>query len=243
MDYCRRYWFWFVGFLAFVFIINTFINAFSANLINRKFLAILPIDTSTKKLTPSPTSMTVTNHTLPSDIYPGQTSQHYSYDGVDYLLYQRPNMNIYFPGEFTPESGILYANKGDIRWKKFLYIKETSTSKNNPYWLDYQNGILSLLIVDANGAGSGEGFAKLVLINPISRTWKTESCFYFSDGLFWSEDQGISLDNSVKDYLRTHPDYASFAGYSPSTGLYKEKSCRDFAIIFYIAKIYKFRIR
>ena len=181
--------------------------------------------------TPITQPLKVDNRYLPADVYPKQATYKYSYGRKDYLLYLRPSLNFDIAGESSTQSGILYANPGDSSWKKFLTIKDTTLSKNNAYVLDYQEGTLYFLIVDTNGAGSGEGVAKLISINPVTHEWQTDICFYYS-GLVWNFGQTDSLNSAITKYLNMHPDYEFFSRSSRYQNTNQEKYCSDFQVNF-----------
>jgi hypothetical protein len=105
-----------------------------------------------------------------------QIDKTYTFNGVEYATFQRGSMNIPKSGDV---SGILFANKEDNTWKIFTHIKELSESKNNPYFMDYQEGKLYALVVDTKGVGSGEGIGKLLSLVSDSNSWNLESCFYY----------------------------------------------------------------
>ncbi|KKS81122.1 MAG: hypothetical protein UV61_C0023G0001 [Candidatus Gottesmanbacteria bacterium GW2011_GWB1_43_11] len=145
----------------------------------------------------------VSNRTLPDFVYPGQVKKDYTFAGIDYVLYQKANMNVPI-AQSSGLSGILYAKANEPVWHQFFQIKELADAKNNPFFLDYKDGSFYVLVVDANGAGSGEGNAKLLTLASTSKTWGTVSCFYFSDGFDFSDAK--PLQERVDDYLSVYPD-------------------------------------
>ncbi len=146
----------------------------------------------------------VSNRTLPDFVYPEQVKKEYTFAGIDYVLYQKANMNLPIV-QSSGLSGILYAKANEPVWHQFFQIKELADAKNNPFFLNYRDGSFYVLVVDANGAGSGEGNAKLLTLASASKTWETVSCFYFSDGDFDSSD-AKPLQERVDDYLSVYPD-------------------------------------
>lgn len=97
----------------------------------------------------------------------------------DYGLVQRPGMNIpVYNG--TDYAGVVRKALGTTDWDEYLRVGSIPDSaKNNPYNLWPEEGGLYLLLVDQNGAGSGEGIAKLVRIDEEAATFETVKCFYF----------------------------------------------------------------
>jgi len=147
----------------------------------------------------------VTEPNLPSDIYPEQIYKEYEFDGVRYLTYRRSNMNIPID-DCNDESGILYANTGDIEWKHFAKINELGSSKNNAFILDYVSNQYFILIIDANGAGSGEGIAKLLRLGEGESEWELLYCFYYIPEN-WNLDSIDNLKSVVEEFLQNNPQY------------------------------------
>lgn len=141
---------------------------------------------------------------VPDGILPQQIVKTYSFDGVEYALYQRGNMNIPMDGN---KSGILISNKNEKVWREYIEVKDLSEQANNLYSIDHVNGKYYLLAVDAGGAGSGEGIAKLIAIPKGSKSWSIQKCFYYGgqSSYDWSLGKGKSIVNLVNEYLKKYP--------------------------------------
>lgn len=124
---------------------------------------------------------------LPSDIDPGQIAR--VYDG-HYALVVRPSMNIDLssriaPGFVTNFAGVLQWNAAANRWDKLLSVSDTDSNistSNNPVELTWDSqSIPHLLVVDTNGAGSGEGIAKELVATSVDlKEWKVIDCFDYA---------------------------------------------------------------
>jgi hypothetical protein len=159
---------------------------------------------------------------LPSDIYEGQVAKEYIIEDRRFLVYQRPNMNLPIP-ESNNESGVLYADEGDTKWKPFIKVRELADSKNNVFLFDYDSQLDSytVFLIDANGGGSGEGVAKLVSIGEEGDSWDILNCFYYSsDG--WFPDDDMNLRDEVEEYLEDNPQHIQDMNGT---------SCTDFEIV------------
>ncbi|GIW69415.1 MAG: hypothetical protein KatS3mg101_0162 [Patescibacteria group bacterium] len=90
-------------------------------------------------------------------------------NNFEYTLVQRPSMNLpIYKG--TDYAGVLRRDLGTTYWEEYLRVKSTPDSaKNNPYNLWPEKDSLYLLLVDQNGAGRGEGTAKLLKIGENKR--------------------------------------------------------------------------
>ena len=173
----------------------------------------------------SPQKPLVLNKNVPPSISPEQIDKTYTFNDVEYALFQKGSMNIVKSGDV---SGILYANKDDNTWKIFTHIKELSGSKNNPYLMDYQNGKLYVLIVDTNGAGSGEGIGKLLSLASSSNTWNLESCFYYG----WLQERFYEIVSSTKNLPEAINKYIELLPQNIRTlSSDSEKYCSDFQLI------------
>lgn len=149
----------------------------------------------------------ILNRSIPAPIFPDQIAKTYSFSGIDYALYQKPNLHLPI-AKSSATSGILFAHKKDQEWKQFTEIYELSDSSNNPFILDYQAGNFFVLIVDDNGGGSSDGIAKLLTLPSGTTEWHLVSCFnyYYGDPNFdWSLTSSDSLPAVVNDYLKSHP--------------------------------------
>lgn len=165
------------------------------------------------------------NRQMPSSVIPEQIERTYTFNGVDYAVFQKGDMNIIKPGD---NSGILYANRTDKEWNIYTLIQELSNSSNNPYFLDYQNGRLYALIVDTNGAGSGEGIGKLMSIGDTSNNWILDECFYYGFPTQYSDDFIVNSDNlpsAINKYIESLPQ--NLKDISSDS----KKHCNDFELV------------
>jgi len=160
----------------------------------------------------------VIDRKLPLSIYPEQISNTYSFENIDFALYQKSNFNIPI-SRSGKSSGILYAHQNDSEWKEFTKIQETGTSKNNPYLLDHDSGRYYVLVVDTNGAGSGEGIGKLLSLKTRETNWKLESCFYYLPELDLENFEISKLKDSIIGNQKINK-YGS-----------EEDNCSDFTLI------------
>ncbi len=126
---------------------------------------------------------------LPTDIHESQIDHYALLGDIFVALVRRPSLNVYLealPAGFNASfAGIIAADSTTGKWKKILTIRDSNTTdKNNPYaiWTDggskTPQRYLFLTIVDQNGAGSGEGFMKL-LTSSDAKQWSQEQCYYF----------------------------------------------------------------
>ncbi|OGM30305.1 hypothetical protein A3D84_04830 [Candidatus Woesebacteria bacterium RIFCSPHIGHO2_02_FULL_42_20] len=167
----------------------------------------------------------VLNRNVPTSIMPDQVDKTYTFNGVEYAIFQKGNMNIVRSGDI---SGILYANKNDSIWKIFTHIKDLSGSSNNPYLMDYQNGKLYVMVVDTYGAGSGEGIGKLLSLASGANTWNLESCFYYG----WSQERFNEIVSSTKNLPEAIKKYITSLPQNLSTlSSDSKKHCSDFQLI------------
>lgn len=125
---------------------------------------------------------------IPSEIHPKQMNKFFALDNLLIATVVKPSINIYLEGiqtneEFRGENGfagLLIAEKTGKKWEKIHEIQDKNSddsTQNNPYYLWTDTNKLFLSVVDANGAGSGEGVMKVLIFN--NNEWKLESCHYF----------------------------------------------------------------
>ena len=144
--------------------------------------------------------------TTPTGIDPVQIKKEYTFNIIDYALYQKNNMNMPINSS-SNISGVLYAGKNDQTWKMFNQIKDADSTSNYPYELSFESGSLFMLVVDRNGAGSGEGIAKLLKLSQNSNKWVTTSCFYYVPERFkTSTSVSDSLSKRTEEYFTSNPD-------------------------------------
>lgn len=137
----------------------------------------------------SPTP-TISKETLPGDIHPNQIVKVVNHQ---YALVAMPSLNIYLPDiptDFKAEyRGVLHWNASIQKWEKFLSIQDTNTNisvSNNPedlWWAGASDTgrVPHLQVVDVNGAGSGEGVAKILAAEDVGlQNWKVIECFDYA---------------------------------------------------------------
>ncbi|HZZ98445.1 MAG TPA: hypothetical protein VFG51_00775 [Candidatus Saccharimonadia bacterium] len=133
--------------------------------------AVLGIVVSYKKST-GPNTQEQTKATVPQneaavetlpEYYPTQLGGVITLNGIEYVLVSRPSLNVYIKDKTTDFAGVLRRSVGTTTWGKYVQIlSNPDSAKNNPYDLYLENNHLLLLIVDQNGAGSGEGIGKVI---------------------------------------------------------------------------------
>lgn len=135
------------------------------------------------------------NLTLPSDVNAGQIKKYFKMDNLLFALVLRNNMNVVLdlPTDFTPTfAGVLVANEGEKAWTVYTHIVDKSdVNKNNPYYLLVDSKKLLLTVVDAGGAGSGEGIMSVFDLS----NKNLEGCYYF--GLNYNDP---TIDGSYYEY-------------------------------------------
>lgn len=121
------------------------------------------------------------NLETPEDIYQNQLLKFYKIDNLLLALAYNKSMNfdLSLLNVETNFSGILIANKNDKKWKKFIEIKDVKSEKNNLYYVFIKDSKLNLVIIDHNGAGSGEGVMKVFYLSKEDNNWKLENCYYY----------------------------------------------------------------
>jgi hypothetical protein len=121
--------------------------------------------------------------TLPPGLEAPQLLDAQIIDSTYFVKFLKSNMN--FPiYSSIQRSGMLYAKEGDTNWKIFYEItdlaeQDHSSYKNNPYDFWREGDLYYSVIVDTNGAGSGEGNGKLITIDKQSKQWNIIDCFYY----------------------------------------------------------------
>lgn len=136
----------------------------------------------------------VSEENLPKDIHPAQVTKVFS---TGFALVSFPSMNVYLPdipSDFNPTfKGVLQWDSTLERWQKIWEVVDINSElslQNNPvdlWWVgpDGTDQIPHLQVVDTNGAGSGEGIAKVLIPDNLGLdTWSVIECFY------WAEDLG-----------------------------------------------------
>lgn len=160
------------------------------------------------------------NLTLPININAGQIKKYFKMDNILFALVMRNSLNVILsiPTNFTPSfAGVLVANQSDTGWIKFVEIKdikETDSSKNNPYYLMVDNKKLLLTVVDQNGGGSGEGMMKVFALTETS-DWSLVGCYFFGG----YNDPGVD------------GDYFAFSTKFDRQTIQPLKSCNDVQLI------------
>lgn len=158
--------------------------------------AYLEIDVSTgKAIKESFQKLPILQDPFPIKYYKEQFGKTYKFNGYDYVLVRRPSMNFAI-GKSTHYAGVLKKPSGTSEWKEYIKITSSPDSaKNNSYKLWFENG-LYLLIVDQNGAGSGEGYGKLIEIS--NKIATLINCFYYTPEKQGKESLG-ELINRAKE--------------------------------------------
>lgn len=140
---------------------------------------------------------------LPSDIHPGQVSK---IIGNEFALVERRSFNrplLDIPSDVIANfAGVLRWNEEENRWEKFLQVDDTTypeaPTKNNPldfWWTGSPDidQIPHIVVVDNNGAGSGEGVAKELVADNIGLTkWKVVDCYDYSYDLGKGKKRNLS---------------------------------------------------
>lgn len=138
------------------------------------------------------------NLTLPSDINTAQIKKYFKMDEILFALVLRNNMNVVLdlPTDFNPTfAGVLVANEGDDTWSVLTKIEDKADiNKNNPYYLAVEGNKLLLTVVDAGGAGSGEGIMSVFDLS----NKNLESCYYFGLSFNDPEVDGDYYEYSAK---------------------------------------------
>lgn len=125
-------------------------------------------------------------------------------DGTTYATFRKANRDTPINSD-GKTSGVLINENGS--WNTLFKIEELeNTSLNNPLHLWSDNKTMYLLISDANGENSGEGFGKIASINISTREWYVSDCFYLNLNSFSIKD---SLDETLSSYLNQQNLYHS----------------------------------
>lgn len=163
----------------------SFFDIFRNNLFNTNVLAQIP------------------ELTLPNGLEFVQLAYPQELNGVYYVFFRKHNMNNPINSAVS-RSGVLYAGKNDTSWKIFFEIKELNDERNNPYFFWKENDYFYVVLIDANGGGSGEGLGKLIKIKSTDNNWQVMDCFYFVPESFNqfinSASTGTLLSKRVEDY-------------------------------------------
>ena len=187
---------------------------------------------------------------VPEGIHPAQLQEFFKWEDTYFALFRKANLN--FPifdvdhtlVRDTRRSGVLYAKEGDSVWKVFVEIKETADSKNNPIYLWKENVPILLLVADTDGAGSGEGVAKLMISKDNGASWTMEKCFYLDLVFIYDEvRKGRSFLRALEEYKRQDSydeyilnpvtgkyEFEQFNKYSGETETVTNDSCQNFVI-------------
>ncbi len=120
----------------------------------------------------------VPNFNIPKDIDEIQIKKYFQIGDIYFAFVCRANMNSPISSD-SKFSGILTAKSEDTEWQKFFEIKNLDGAKNNPLLFGNEKEKLFLAVVDAKGAGSGEGIMKLIASDDFGKTWQLDRCFYY----------------------------------------------------------------
>lgn len=146
---------------------------------------------------------------LPSYIDSSQIVKGYKLgNDILFALYQKNSLNTPIQSD-SSQAGILVRRASDSIWESFLALQDTQVdAKNNPYYFWVKDTVMNVLIVDVQGAGSGEGIAKVFQLNKDLSTWDMNNCFYYMPEL--SELINVEQDNisaSINKYLVNNPTF------------------------------------
>lgn len=128
---------------------------------------------------------------LPDDVHVNQVFKTVGVGSGEYALIVRSNINIPVttPAEFPALTSGVLQNAGD-KWEWILQIEDITSSqdpKNNVLDVYEENGSLQLLVIDALGAGSGEGVAKIFSGADNGASFTLSQCGYYSSAAGISE--------------------------------------------------------
>ncbi|OGM04893.1 hypothetical protein A2715_04560 [Candidatus Woesebacteria bacterium RIFCSPHIGHO2_01_FULL_39_32] len=171
------------------------------------------------------------NLELPPGLEKQQISDTYKFRDQYFAIFQKSNLN--FPvSSDVQRSGVLVANEGDTNWKILLEIEDQPRNKNNPYYVAIENGLIYILIVDTNGAGSGEGVAKLIESSDQGASWVTRDCFYYAVETFLeAANKSISLLDTVKIYPSINPPFTKRYEFNKNKGYFEQENCQNLKIL------------
>jgi len=158
-------------------------------------------------------SQKIPDFDLPEKLERNQLKDPKFIDGLFFVRFLKFNMNNPVESE-VQRSGVLYAEPNDTVWRVFFEVVDNGNRKNNPYLFWKENEEYFAVLVDANGAGSGEGIGKLIDIDYNSKSWTVIDCFYFNpdsfyDHITYSTDnvplsQTIIAYNNPFEYFKEH---------------------------------------
>ncbi|MEK7623123.1 MAG: WecB/TagA/CpsF family glycosyltransferase [Patescibacteria group bacterium] len=147
-------------------------------------------------------TLPITPDSLPKDVHQAQVIKILD---NHYALVARRSFNVYLPN--IPQTfqekfvGVLQWNSDTHHWDKFLDIRDVlpaSSDKNNPVDLWWEgrpdtDQVPNLLVVDTNGAGSGEGVGKIFVPDNIGLSdWYVKECFDYAYGLGKGKQRPLS---------------------------------------------------
>lgn len=118
--------------------------------------------------------------------------RYFQLGNLQLALAQEKSSNAYV--DFVAENdngtlvGMWYAQPTDTEWKQFLHIRNTTDegieARNNPFYIWNSKQTLHLLLIDDQGAGSGEGTAKVLDSIDNGQSWWISRCFYYTPEAF-----------------------------------------------------------
>lgn len=120
----------------------------------------------------------------------GQAVRYYhSGDDMYFALTQHGGSMSLLPasGDYPIATGIWYATpQTEGHWKQYLEIKKDDSQEiqNGPFHFWTDGKTVNVLAIDYNGAGSGEGVAKVLTSEDYGRSWYTSHCFYYTSETF-----------------------------------------------------------
>ena len=163
---------------------------------------------------------------LPAGLEPAQLKNYQQIDNSHYSAFLKLNMNHPIESSIF-RSGYLISPLNSNAWKVLYEIIETGQASNNPYLIWKESDLYYTVIVDTNGAGSGEGIAKLLSINLISNSWNNLHCFYYTPENFNQFISTIPQSESLSKKIIQYQDISEI-----NNSRTENPSCSNFNIIF-----------
>lgn len=140
--------------------------------------------------------------TTNKQLYPGVSNTQIKHsvflDGEKYVIYQKSSINIPINSK-NSQSGVLHEIEDGVYERTIAIIDVAGYSGNNVYSVWKENGKLYILVVDAHGAGSGEGYGKVLSTSNDGGSWTRELCFYYTpEDLFKKTITLVNILNIIK---------------------------------------------
>lgn len=149
----------------------------------------------------------------PSDEQKKYFIRYFQLGNLQLALGQEKSSNAYV--DFTTENnngdlvGVWYSLPTDTEWKRFIHIRNTFDegveARNNPFYIWNNKQTLHILLIDDAGAGSGEGYAKVLDSTENGVGWKISRCFYYVPEAFPELSQrSIITQKSFGDLINNY---------------------------------------